>query len=75
MVLSNTKDSTTIQSFKNWKASFDDSDVFYLNVFKHFVLGHFSKEFGAFNLGMIYRFNNFVQNKLKVSMKKYRKHA
>lgn len=67
MVLSNHKDSTTIQSFKDWKNSQNDNNVFYLNVDDNLVYDSFFNDFGPLNLAMIYRYIGIVRDKYNVS--------
>lgn len=67
MVLSNYKDSKTIQSFKEWKTSLKEDNVFYLNVDDYLVYNGFYSDFGPLNLAMIYRYISIMRDKLKVS--------
>ncbi|VVC42963.1 Protein-tyrosine phosphatase-like,Dual specificity/tyrosine protein phosphatase, N-terminal [Cinara cedri] len=69
MVLSNYKDSTTIQSFNDWKKSFNDNNVFYLNVDDFLVYDGFYSDFGPLNLAMIYRYIGIMREKFKVYKK------
>ncbi|XP_025206218.1 dual specificity protein phosphatase CDC14C isoform X2 [Melanaphis sacchari] len=66
MVLSNHKDPTTLQTFKDWKNSLKDKDVFYLNVDDNLVYDGFYSDFGPLNLAMIYRYIGIVRDKLQV---------
>lgn len=67
MVLSNHKDSKTIQSFKEWKTSLNKDNVFYLNVDEYLVYDGFYSDFGPLNLAMIYRYIIIMRDKLKVN--------
>lgn len=67
MVLSNYKDSTTIQSFKDWKTSLNDNNVFYLNIDDYLIYNGFYSDFGPLNLAMIYRYIGIMRDKFKVS--------
>lgn len=67
MVLSNNKDSSTLQSFKDWKTSFSDKNVYYLNVDDNLVYDSFFNDFGPMNLAMIYRYIGMLREIFKVS--------
>lgn len=67
MVLSNNKDSTTLQSFKDWKTSVGNKNVYYLNVDENLVYDGFFYDFGPMNLSMIYRYIGILQELFKVS--------
>lgn len=70
MILNNHKDSTTIQSFKDWKTSLNDTDVYYLNIDHDLVYDNFFSDFGPLNLAMVYRYISIVRDKFKVSKTK-----
>lgn len=70
MILNNYKDSTTIQSFKDWKTSLNDTDVYYLNIDHDLVYDNFFSDFGPLNLAMVYRYISIVRDKFKVSKTK-----
>lgn len=67
MGLNNDKDLPAHQSFKDWKSSFNDSSVYYLNVDDILVYDGFFNDFGPLNLAMIYRYINIVREQFKVS--------
>lgn len=67
MVLSNHRDSTTLQTFSDWKMSLNDDSVFYLNVDDSLVYEGFHSDFGPLNLAMIYRYIDIIRDKFKVS--------
>ncbi|XP_060844473.1 dual specificity protein phosphatase CDC14C-like [Rhopalosiphum padi] len=69
MVLSNHKGPTTLQTFKDWKNSLKDNNIFYLNVDDNLVYDGFYSDFGPLNLAMIYRYIGIVRDKLKVFKK------
>lgn len=68
MVLSNHINSTTLQTFKEWKLSLNCNNVFYLNVDDYLVYDGFYNDFGPLNLAMIYRYIGIVRDKFKVSI-------
>lgn len=53
-------------SFKDWKTSVKDNNVFYLNVDENLVYDGFYSDFGPLNLAMVYRYIGIIQEKLKV---------
>lgn len=67
MTLTNCKDSTTLQSFVDWKKSLNDNNVFYLNIDNCLIYEGFYNDFGPLNLGKIYHYINIVRDKFKVS--------
>jgi cell division cycle 14 len=67
MVLSNNKDSQMLQSFKEWKTSLSDKNVYYLNVDDSLVYDSFFNDFGPMNLAMIYRYISMLREIFKVS--------
>lgn len=70
MILNNNKEPTTIQSFKSWKESITDNDVFYLNIDQTLVYDNFYSDFGPLNLSMVYHYISVVREKFKVSNSK-----
>lgn len=70
MIVNNHKDSTTIQSFKDWKTSLNNTDVYYLNIDHDLVYDNFFSDFGPLNLAMVYRYISIVRDKFKVSKTK-----
>lgn len=67
LVLSDEKTPTTLQSFQNWKSSFNTKDTYYLNVDEELSYTPLNFDFGPFNLGTIYRYVGIVRDKLCVS--------
>lgn len=68
ILLSNQKDLTFVQSFKDWKHSVKNNNVFYLNVDENLVYDSFYSDFGPLNLAMVYRYIIIIKDKLKVSI-------
>lgn len=68
LVLSDEKTSTTLQSFRQWKSSFNTKDIFYLNVDDELSYTPFYLDFGPLNLGAVYRYVGILQKKLSVSI-------
>lgn len=67
MVLSNNRDPTSLQTFRDWKKSIDGDSVFYLNVDDSLVYDGFFSDFGPLNLAMIYRYIDILRDTFKVS--------
>lgn len=66
MTMSNTEESCTLPSLKNWKLSLNEKSVFYLNVNECLVYNGFYHDFGPLNLSKIYHYINILKAKWKV---------
>lgn len=68
MVLDNIDNSPKYPTVEEWKASLNDTSVFYLSVNNILRYGSFMYDFGPLNLAMILRYVNIVREKFRVSI-------